>query len=334
MTSNERVNLLDFAEPLTGLIPKKMPGRFSLTRFVVRDMRNYAHIRYFVIDRAAANEGDGDFLDAISSFMTMFSARVIVICEGLGEHDVFLRQLIMSGVTNIVSATEIDAIQAEILECLSPEGMQKYIVPAQEPEVPAIRRNSVGGIEQYTFKAKNVRIAVAGSQRRVGATTTAANLAHWIVEHGGSACYLESNEHRHLAYILRLYAGEPNGNHYEIGGVDYYFTDEMDKAYNFIIADCGELADKPQAAFRDANLRLLCGSAMPYELAHLQNAADRCMGFPITVLGMAVPEDIQELLCSAIGTELLFLAPSHFLFDGSTNGGFAVNLLGYYITGI
>lgn len=331
LTSNDRVNLLDFAEPLTGLLPKKMPGKFSLTRFVVRDMRNYAHIRYFVIDRAAASEDDNGFLEAIGSFKTMFSARVIVICEALSEHDVFLRQLVTAGVTDIVTAVELQEIQAEILECLSPEGMGRYKIAAPEP--PAIRVRNTKSDNKYIFKAENVRIAIAGSQRRVGTTTTAANLAHWITEHDGTACYLESNEHRHLAYILKLYAGEPTGNHYEIGGVDYYFTDEPDKAYNFIVTDCGELGPEPQTTFKEADLRLLCGSAMPYELMELQSAVDRCKNYPVTALGTAVPEDIRDLLRDVIGTELRFLAPSRFLFDSVANGDIAAELLQKYMIG-
>lgn len=40
LTSQERMNLLDFAEKKTGLVAKKLVGRFSLMQFVVKDMRN------------------------------------------------------------------------------------------------------------------------------------------------------------------------------------------------------------------------------------------------------------------------------------------------------
>jgi len=334
LTSKDRVNLLDFAESRVGLIPKKMTGKFSLMQFVVRDMRNYAHIKYFAIDRAAASEDDAGFIEAVSSFQVMFDARVIVICEGCLEHDIFLRQLIMAGVTNIVTATGINEIQAEILECLSPEGMQRYRPAAQEPQAPAIKVKSSPAEEKYIFSAKNIRVAVAGCQRRVGTTTTAANLAHWIQAHGGTACYLESNLNKHLAYIIKLYADRPEGNHYEIGGVDYYFTDEMDKPYNFIVTDCGELAAMPQTDFAGADLRLLCGSAMPYELAYLQDAAARCKGMKVITAGMFVPLDIRQLLQDAIGPDMLFADPSHSLFDGSANGDFNKALVAGYITGV
>lgn len=334
LTSKDRVNLLDFVETHSGLIPKKMTGRFSLMQFVVRDMRNYAHIKYFVIDRAAISEDDDGFIEAVKSFQTMYSARVIVICEGFSEQDVFLRQLIVAGVTNVVTATEIGGIQAEILECLSPEGMLRYRPTPLEAQDPAIRAKDNLVEESYVFSAKNVRVAVAGCQRRVGTTTTAANLAHWIQAHGGTVCYLENNLNKHLAYVLKLYADRPQGNHYEIGGVDYYFTDELDKEYNFIITDCGELAAPPQVVFTEADLRLLCGSAMPYELSHLQDAVARCRGMKVSTLGLYVPMDIRQLVREAISPDILFADPSHSLFDSAANGELNRALIAAYISGV
>lgn len=333
LTGQDHVSLLDFVEAKTGLIPKKMTGRFSLMQFVVRDMRNYAHARYFVIDRTAVSEDDAGFLEAVSSFRTMFDARVIVLCEGYSGQDVFISRLVMAGVTDIVTADDIEQIQADIMECLSPEGMQRYRAQSPEPQAAALHVEAAPAQVRYMFSAKNVRIAVAGCQRRVGTTTTAANLAHWIQAHGGTACYLESNLNKHLAYILKLYADEPVGNHYEIGGVDYYFTDELDKSYQFIITDIGELAQAPQTGFTEAGLRLLCGSAMPYELAHLQDAVGRCQGLPLKTLGMFVPLDIRELVQKAIDPDMLFAAPSHALFDGEANGDLNKELLEGYITG-
>lgn len=329
LTSKDKVDLLDFAEQASGLIPKKMTGRFSLLQFIIRDMRNYAHLKYFVIDRTAAIEDDSGFAEAVSSFLTMYSARVIIICESRGSQDTFLRQLIMLGVTDIVTAAGINEIQAEILECLSPQGMQRYKQP--ELERPTLAARLVPPETKYVFSCQNIRIAIAGCQRRVGVTTTALNLAYWIHSHGGTACYQENNPNRHMAYILKLYGDQPEGNHYTIGGVDYYFTDVHDKTYNFIITDCGELEETPQTNFTEADLRFLCCSAMPYELSHMQNAIKRCDGIALQILGMYVPLDIRELVQQATGGNMLFAIPSHELFNGNINNSLNKTLLNDYI---
>ncbi|MDQ7096769.1 hypothetical protein REC12_24560 [Desulfosporosinus sp. PR] len=77
LTGKDRVNLLDFIEDQIRIIPKKMTGKFSLMQFVVRDMRNFAHIKYFVVDRIAVSEDEAGFTAAVSSFQTMFSARIL-----------------------------------------------------------------------------------------------------------------------------------------------------------------------------------------------------------------------------------------------------------------
>ena len=55
-----------------------------------------------------------------------------VICEGLTQSDQFFGALIASGVRNIVCDTEIEGIQQEITECLSEEGMLRYV--PEEPQ--------------------------------------------------------------------------------------------------------------------------------------------------------------------------------------------------------
>lgn len=319
LTGKDKVNLLDFVENEIGILPKKMTGKFSLMQFVVKDMRNYVHMRYFVIDRAAVNEDENGFIQAVRSFQTMFNSRLIVIYEGCSPNDTLLWQLIEIGVTDIVTAIEIKEIQSEILECLSPEGMQRYKHPIQEVYNKETVGNMCPAKEQYHFTCRNIRIAVAGCQRRVGTTTAAINLAHWIQLHGGMACYVEGNSHNHLAYIVRLYCEQKEGKHDSIAGVDYYLNDKLDKDYNFIIVDCGELTEPPQTSFVNADIRILCGSAMPYELPYLQNAINLCKDLSLFVLGMYVPLDIQDLLCQSINKDIMLANPSFELFNGEIN---------------
>lgn len=51
--------------------------------------------------------------------------------------------------------------------------------------------------------------------------------------------YIEVNQNRHLQLLLNIYEAAPDGEHYTIDGIDCYLTNEPDKAYQFIIYDCG-----------------------------------------------------------------------------------------------
>ena len=75
----------------------------------------------------------------------------------------------------------------ELTEALSEDGMQRYVVKAPVYEQPATQREKAPEPDEiipYRWNARNIRIAVAGSQRRSGVTVTAFNLASWLAARG------------------------------------------------------------------------------------------------------------------------------------------------------
>lgn len=278
LTSEARVNLLDFLEQEFPI--KKLTGNFSLLSFVVKDMRNFSHANFVVLDRMAISESDEDLVQALLSYQTIYGMRVVIIAEGLAAGSPLVQQLIQIGIFEIVMASEIEQLQDELRQCFSEDGMQRFktdafIEVAEEKESSQLLSEQT----KYTFACTNLRVAVAGSDRRVGTTITAMNLVCWINAHGGSACYVEANTNNHLAHIIHLYEPEKTGNAYKLEGNDLYMTEELDLDYNIIVMDCGVLGDHIQENFSTADIRLLCGSAMPYDLAQFYRAKGRCKIF-------------------------------------------------------
>ena len=112
LTSQQHTNLLDFLTEQTDALPiKKMTGNFMLKQFVIYDMRNFSHCTELVLDRDAFGDDDIHFAEAIEEFLTMYNARITVICEGLQESAPLCHDLLEAGVGNIVTAEEIGAIQ-------------------------------------------------------------------------------------------------------------------------------------------------------------------------------------------------------------------------------
>lgn len=66
----------------------------------------------------------------------------------------------------------------------------------------------------------------------------------------------------------------------------------------------------------------------------MQNALTWCKGMMFQTLGMYVPLDIRELIQQAIRDDILFVDPSHELFDGSANSDLNKRLVSSYITRI
>lgn len=80
LTSETHVNLLDFLEQELPI--KKLIGSFSLMSFVVKDMRNFSHASFVVVDRMAINESDEELIQALLSYQTIYGMRVVIIAEG------------------------------------------------------------------------------------------------------------------------------------------------------------------------------------------------------------------------------------------------------------
>ena len=96
------------------------------------------------------------------------------------------------------------------------------MVKAPVYEQPATQREKAPEPDEiipYRWNARNIRIAVAGSQRRSGVTVTAFNLASWLAARGAEVAYIEVNQNRHLQLLLNIYEAAPDGEHYTIDGI-------------------------------------------------------------------------------------------------------------------
>jgi len=261
LSSNQHTNLLDF----TGLYDddtvtiKKMVGNFVLKQFIIYDMRNFSHCSELILDRPAFGDDDTEFAEAIEEFLTMYSARITVIYEGLEQSASLFAALLNIGVGNIVTIVEIDAIQAEIRECLSEKGMTRY--------KPKARAKPKSGKESYSFDCENIRVAVLSSQTRMGATTTAVGLAVWLNSVGGRACYVESNQSCCLTALSRAYEMERTENGFIFDDIEYLKQDP-ENPHKFIIYDIGHDYAQDAQLIKSADILLLCCGVKPYEMQH------------------------------------------------------------------
>ena len=161
---------------------------------------------------------------------------------------------------------------------------------------------------------------------------TAFNLASWLAARGAEVAYIEVNQNRHLQLLLNIYEAAPDGEHYTIDGIDCYLTNEPDKAYQFIIYDCGVM-QTPTSIFRDADHRLLCGSVLPYEIPVFHKALSECGSLEVRPVAICVPQEIQEYCMELFGENVQIAAASHDLFAKRVNGQIYRPLVEKYIAG-
>lgn len=158
------------------------------------------------------------------------------------------------------------------------------------------------------------------------------NLASWLAARGAEVAYIEVNQNRHLQLLLNIYEAAPDGEHYTIDGIDCYLTNEPDKAYQFIIYDCGVM-QTPTSIFRDADHRLLCGSVLPYEIPVFHKALSECGSLEVRPVAICVPQEIQEYCMELFGENVQIAAASHDLFAKRVNGQIYRPLVEKYIAG-
>lgn len=264
LAAQEHIYILDFLSDEGNYTIKKIAGTFSLKKFVIHDMRNFSHCSEIFLDRKAFMDSDEEFVSAIDEFHCMYEARVSVICEGLSAGDFLMRMLTEKGIVNIITGSTYVHIKEEIEDCLGDIDMTKYL--------PASGDDKVGFDENYKFNADGIKIAVYGTQARIGTTTIAIGLTNWLSHSGASACYIEANTSECLRYMGRAFEMKEHEGGYMYEGAVYQYTEENAETHHFqfLIYDYGTQMPEEDFAFHI----LVCG-IKPYELVYTIKALER-----------------------------------------------------------
>lgn len=329
LSSTQHTNLLDFTgfyDNDSELPIKKMVGNFVLKQFIIYDMRNFSHFSEVVLDRIAFGDSDEEFAEAIEEFLTMYSPRITVICEGLGQDSSLFQSLLNSGVGNIVCDTEIAAIQREIAECLSEQGMTRY--------QPKERVKKAEGCKRYRFDCENIHIAVISSQPRMGATTTAIGLSSWLAAVGASVCYIEENDSGILTGMAADYDMEQADDGWRLDGV-YYGNSTIKEPANFIVHDIGFMTGLNKIVQTADMLLAVCGTK-PYELPHSMLLMKRLETMDAYVLCPFTHEKVKGDYAAFLQNDfhkVLFLEYQPELTDGMSNAKTYKTMLTKYIAG-
>lgn len=323
LSSQQHTNLLDFlAEEEDAQPVKKMTGNFMLKQFVIYDMRNFSHCTELVLDRIAFGDEDKDFVHAIEEFLTMYNARITVICEGLKESDPLCRALLDAGVGNIVTDVEIRGMQEEIMQSLSGQGMTRY--------APKERKKPGAQGEHYRFKADGVRIAMISSQSRIGTTTMALGFAAWLGSVGASVAYVEKNESGIIPYLSEAYEMDEEAGGYRLEKM-WYGTQIPDAGFYFILEDYG--TERPEV---DEDILLLICGTKPYEIVHTMQLLEKYETRPAFVLCPFVETVLRDTYVEAFQTDyhkVFFLEYQPDCMSGNPNAKIFRTIIERYIAG-
>ena len=330
LSSAQHTNLLDFTgwyDTDSEMPIKKLVGSFVLKQFIIYDMRNFSHFTEVVLDRIAFEDSDVEFAEAIEEFLTMYSPQITVIYEGLKQDDSLFQALLESDVGNIVCDTEITAIQCEISECLSEQGMMRYCTKERVKKQDCDRK--------YRFDCENIHIAVISSQPRMGATTTAIGLSAWLAAVGASVCYVEENDNKILSAMSVAYEMKPDGEGWLLDGV-HYGTASANTPSNFIVHDLSYMPDVNETA-KGADLLLAVCGTKPYELSNSMLLLHRLETVDTYVLCPFTHEKVRDDYAAILRSDfhkVFFLEYQPELTDGASNAAQYKAIMTKYIAGV
>jgi hypothetical protein len=271
-----------------------------------------------VIDLNAIKDSNSDIMEAVNAYKKMFTSRLIFYIKDMKAHHDLVHELIKNGIFNIVTATDIEDIKAELLKSISDLGISKREVMLKlNPNEASFNV----AIHAYEFSKKEIKIAVTGVQHRVGTTTMAINLANYLSGIGAKICYVEANEHDHLGKLPAFYKGMTSKDDVILyNGVKYLsLHSECHDEFDFIIYDMGVINSKIIGAIRNScDAAVLCATGKPYEMSDIEKYKNLLDSTLLnTIFSFVSESDQHKYLRLHKGIHFSNYTPNYF--DGEVN---------------
>lgn len=330
ISSNENIGIFDFLADEQGMIIKKFNGTFQLKQFVMYDMRSLTHYGFLAIDLSALKDEEDEIIEAIMAFKSMYTSRVIFYVDKVEENEGLIGQLMEQGIYNIVVSDEVELLKERIRKSTGSLGMSKrdalVLLDQEESSSPAFRPD-------YRFVGKEVKIALTGVKSRVGTTTMAFNLCHFLSGLGAKVCYVEANGSGHLLKIVGSTSTMVSkGNttiHNGICFMDLY--GESDEEFDFIIYDMGVVESKVVGAIKNkCDVGVLCTTAKPYDQEEYIKENQLFEGIDVNRVYSFVHEMEQRKIVEEFG-EGYFSQYTPSLFDSESNSDMWMQILNKFI---
>lgn len=275
----------------------------SLTGFLARD-KMVDQQDYILCDLDGAEWSDEHILSAVQT-LRRFSVAHMVFLSPSNDHTTILYQhLAEQRVDGLIvddgdpSGTIAAALQGDSGYMHRLSAIQRGVVEAANREVTPLR--IVPGLV--------LDVAVCGAMPRVGATTQAIALYHYLSQLGFRPVILEQ-EGSIWETVRELYQDKvlEMDRYSEVNGIR--LTTERSEDFNAYITDYGVLEPGRVKTICAADLTVLIGGVKPWELPYLASAYNQLKkGEPrelVTLLSFASPEglaDVREFLgdCAAL----------------------------------
>jgi len=312
------------------MVIKKFSGSFYLKQFVIQDMRSLSHYSHFAIDMSSLRDTEEELLEAIMAFKSMYTSRIIFYFETVEQYGPLIDRLIEQGIYNIVISEEVELSKDKIKIATGSIGMNKRDAQGllkQQSETNDIFR------PDYKFLQKEVKIAITGVMGRVGTTTMAFNLCHFLASIGAKVCYVEANSSGHIGKILETNSiKKTTGDTTIFNGICFMGLNEnSEEEFDFIVYDMGVVESKVVGAIKSkCDLGILCAASKPHEMDAYVKVNQLFEGISISRIFSFVHDMEQRHTTEQYG-EGYFSEYTPSLFDSEQNSDMWIQILNRFV---
>lgn len=259
-------------------------NEYNLEKFIQTELRNLNSINYLILDlQAIVNLTDEDeIISKITLIRKMYNIRIVIIAEGYKQGNILLGKIFNLGIYNIITATDNVTFNVELEKVLSEEGMTFGNAIKYKIDNPIVSINKTAKLvkENYIKVKQTVSIGVIGTERHIGATTIALNIAKYLNELTNiKACYIENNNNNSMINLLEnksaIYSSNLDKINYK--DIDIFLkpknmSDILAINYNFYIYDYGalnEMSEEEIMSFLTRDLKIIVSGNKMWEIPNL-----------------------------------------------------------------
>lgn len=257
-----------------------------------------SHYTHFIVDLQYWGNID-DAIDVIARLQeTLFGTKILVVAENLEPRSVFIRDIRSLGIpdnqisydtqaafrqwlcTILLTDGIITTEPAEIVAAESPAGPAETAAvdtppPSQIPLAEAKKMMLPKPAEPVAQGA--VTLAVAGAGHRIGTSTQAMQLLHYLHTAGYKAALIELHKGSSLLQYAQAFDGvkKYDESHYRINGLNLYRGShhllQCKSHYTYLVLDYGTYDEMPDvASYLVQDIKIVCCGAKQSETPFLQ----------------------------------------------------------------
>lgn len=268
----------------------------SLTGFIMRE-KTINQQDYIVCDLTGSNWSQEHILSAVQQLRRFSVAQLIFIAPSEDKTALLFGRLAAHRVDDLIAVSQDTNLQEELRRCLTRKDEERI-----HQRLYAMQNAMVTSAVQVAAPLKIppgmvLTVMVGGAMPRIGTTTQAFGIFHYLKKLGFSPCILDP-ERKLMDVFLSLYgdqAKEENG-FTTINGLA--FSASRIDSFNAYVQDIGVITESIRSKFCSADIRVLVGGTKPWELPALAAAVSTLKDEPgemITLISFAGEGDMENV---------------------------------------